>query len=182
MNKEEIRSEALKKRQTFSEEQQLEKSETIIAKLEALDVFKQAEVILVYFSHHKEVHTQDFIAKWLDSKTILLPRLTEGNTFMVHPISSLDELEENRFGIPEPAVSELDAPRPDLIILPGVAFDRKGNRIGMGSGYYDRFLADKKDIPRIALAYSQQVLDSVPRKSYDEPVDVIITEDEVIRC
>ena len=52
----------------------------------------------------------------------------------------------------------------------------------MGKGYYDRFLADKEDIPKVALAYSEQILDSVSKESYDKPVDWIITEDEVIRC
>lgn len=182
MDKAEIRSQALKKRKALTSEEQKEKSEDIIEQLEKLDVFKNAEVILVYYSHHGEVRTQDFMAKWLDKKQFLLPKLTEGDTFLVQPLSSLDELEENRYGIPEPAVSELEAPRPELIIVPGVAFDRKGNRIGMGNGYYDRFLADKKDIPTVALAYGQQILDSVPQKPYDEPVDYIITEDEVIRC
>ena len=182
MDKATIRSEALKKRKAMSPALQKEKSEKIIARLEALDVFKAAEVVLCYFSHHNEVRTQEFMTKWLGQKQFLLPKLTEGDTFMVRPVASLDTLEENRFGIPEPAVSEVEAPRPDLVVLPGVAFDRNGNRIGMGSGYYDRFLEDKKDVPRVALAYSEQVLDEVPKEPYDEAVDVIVTEDEVIRC
>ncbi|MBN2307143.1 5-formyltetrahydrofolate cyclo-ligase [Candidatus Peregrinibacteria bacterium] len=182
MDKDEIRSSALKKRKALSSEKQEEKSEKIISRLEALDVFKQAEVVLIYYSHHGEVRTQELMARWIGRKQFLLPRLTEGDTFLVQPVSSLETLEENRFGIPEPAVSEVEAPRPDLIVVPGVAFDRDGNRIGMGSGYYDRFLEDKKDVPKVALAYSEQVLDEVPKEPYDEPVDYIITEDEVIRC
>jgi len=182
MDKAEIRSEALKKRKALPSEVQKERSEKIIERLEELDEFKSAEVILVYYSHHGEVRTQEFMARWIDKKQFLLPKLTEGDTFLVQPVSSLAELKENRYGIPEPAVSEVEAPRPDLVIIPGVAFDRDGNRIGMGSGYYDRFLEDKKDIPKVALAYSQQVLDAVPKESYDEPVDWIITEDEAIRC
>ena len=162
--------------------EQESESSAIQAQLEKLTIFTKAEAILCYYSHHGEVRTQELMTKWLNKKTFLLPKLTEGNTFLVQPITSLDTLEENRFGIPEPVISELEAPRPELIIVPGVAFDRKGNRIGMGSGYYDRYLADKEDIPKIALAYSQQILDELPKEPYDKPVDYIITKDEVIRC
>jgi len=128
------------------------------------------------------VETHDFIKKWIDRKSILLPRLSDDNSFIVLPVTSLKEMEPNKFGIPEPIISNMTDIEPELILLPGVAFDREGNRIGMGKGYYDRFLAHKKGVPRVALSYSEQVLESVPKEPYDVAVDWIITEDELIRC
>ena len=182
MKKSEIRSKILKKRTVLTGKQQESLSKRILRRLEGLEVFKRAKVILLYFSHHGEVQTNDFIKKWDSRKKFMLPRLQEGDTFLALSFSSADELEKNHFGIPEPRATKQKQPNPDLIIVPGVAFDRRGNRIGMGKGYYDRFLAKKKGIPRVALAYSEQVLDSIPKEPYDESVDWIITEDEAIRC
>lgn len=182
MNKTEIRASVLQRRKNLSNAEHIERSKKIIRQLEILDLFKEAKVVLSYYSHNGEVRTQEFMERWLGKKIFLLPRLRVNSNFIALPFSSLDELEKNRFGIPEPLPSETKVPKPELIIVPGVAFDRRGNRIGMGKGYYDRFLEDKKDIPTIALAYSEQVLDELPKDPYDIPIDTIITENEVIRC
>ncbi len=177
-----IRAEAIKKRKALTQKEQRTKSKKIIKHLESIRLFKDAKSILCYYSHNDEVETHDFIKKWIDRKSILLPRLVDDSSFIALPVTSINKMEPNEFGIPEPLMSEMTDIEPELIILPGVAFDRVGNRIGMGKGYYDRFLADKKGVARLALAYSEQVLDSIPQKPYDESVDWIITEDELIRC
>lgn len=182
MDKVEIRRLAIEKRNALNETDRKTKSFEIGKILESLELFQNAKTVLFYYSHNSEVGTLGLMKKWIEEKQLLLPRLTSDDSFLALPVSSLDELDLNRYGIPEPAVKGDEIPKPDIIIIPGVAFDRKGNRIGMGSGYYDRFLADKQDIPRIALAYSTQILDSVPQDPYDEPVDMIVTENEVIRC
>jgi 5-formyltetrahydrofolate cyclo-ligase len=123
--------------------------------------------------------------KWMSRKNFYLPRLIPGDNFLPLPVTYIDELEKNSYGIFEPKMPSGTAdlnPKLDLIIMPGVAFDQTGSRVGMGKGYYDHFLADKKGIPRIGLAYSEQVLAHVPRNTYDEPVDMIVTEKGVIRC
>jgi len=184
MDKTEIRKIALRKRQALSAEEQTSLSRKIIGNLEAFERFREAKAVLLYYSHQSEVRTHDFIQKWLNHKELLLPRLSEGNTFVALPFFSLDELKKNRFGIPEPPMTRCQEPPtvPDLIIVPGVAFDRKGNRIGMGMGYYDRFLEGMETIPKIGLAYSQQILDALPKDPYDIPINFLITENEVIRC
>lgn len=185
MDKVEIRRLALEKRNSLSEADRKTKSFGIGKLLESLELFQNAETVLFYYSHNSEVDTLSLIRKWMQEKSFFLPRLTPDDSFLALPVSSLDELELNRYGIPEPPMPSTEAdksPKLDLIIMPGVAFDRKGNRIGMGKGYYDRFLAGQKGVPKVALAYSEQVLDSVPKEPYDEPVDMIITENEVIRC
>jgi len=185
MDKAEIRQTILRKRSALSLIDHNEKDTRIQKELEFLSIFRKAKNILIYFSFNSEVDTHQLIIKWMKKKNFFLPRLIPGDTFLAAPISSLEELEINSFGIHEPkagtARDEANQPL-DLIIMPGVAFDLTGSRIGMGKGYYDHFLADKKSVPRIGLAYSEQVLAHVPRNTYDVPVDMIITEKGVIRC
>jgi len=182
MKKEDIRNRMLKKRQALSESEIKEKSQAIQKKLEGEEEFKQAKTILFYHSHKKEVMTPSLIQRSLKNKTIYLPILKAGNQFDLGECESLSELKPNVFQIPEPTKALKEAPPLDLIIIPGVAFDLFGNRIGMGKGYYDRFLAKNKSATRIAIAFEEQILDQIPKGPYDENVELIITEKRVIRC
>jgi 5-formyltetrahydrofolate cyclo-ligase len=99
-------------------------------------------------------------------------------------IRSLEDLEEGRRGLwePDPACAEpVAASELDLVLVPGLAFDRRGWRIGFGAGLYDRFLAGV-DAPRLGLAFSLQIQPSLPVEPHDEPVDWIVTEGETIAC
>jgi len=116
------------------------------------------------------------MAEWDLGKALYLPKLTDEFSFKA---IKYGELSSNQYGIPEPSGEE--ATSLDLILVPGVAFDRQGNRIGMGKGYYDRFLAKQKNVLKIGLAFSEQILASIPKEPYDEIVDLIITDEEVIR-
>jgi 5-formyltetrahydrofolate cyclo-ligase len=104
-------------------------------------------------------------------------------------IMSLDNLVESDYGILEPSIKEphIDPNELDLIVVPGVAFDKQGGRVGYGAGFYDRYFnkISKDNIERIiklALAYEFQTLDKVPMNDQDIPVDCIITENEFISC
>lgn len=185
MDKKRIRKAVLKNRSSLSSVERREKDSLISKHLESLPLFQKVTNILIYFSFNDEVGTHKIIEKWMKRKNFFLPRLVSGGTFLALPFASFENLEPNSFGIFEPKLPlEKDESKTklDLIILPGVAFDRKGNRIGMGKGYYDRFLVSQKGVPLVALAYSEQILDQLPCKPYDEPVDMIVTEKEVIRC
>ena len=177
MDKETLRKKALENRNQISEAKRREKSKAIIEKLEGLEEFSQAEKVLAYYSFGSEVETKEVLEKWAEEKQLYLPKLNEDSSFQALPYGPL---KENRYGIPEPAEGK-PAEKLDLIILPGVAFDRNGGRLGMGKGYYDRFLADMKGVLKIALAFQEQVLDSVPLSTYDENVNLIITDCEIIR-
>ena len=100
-------------------------------------------------------------------------------------INTLDGLKKNKFGILEPADTSkiFNKEDIDLVIMPGVAFDRSGNRVGYGGGYYDKFLCEmSSDIPTIALAYNIQILKELPSEKHDIKVDMVITEKETIKC
>lgn len=184
MEKAEVRDLALKKRNALTEADRREMSIKIAEQLESQAIFKDAQSILFYYSVQSEVSTLDLLSRWAERKFLFLPRLVEGFTFLPLPFSSIDELEPNKFGIPEPTImaDTEESPKLDLIIVPGVAFDRAGNRIGMGKGYYDRFLKQYDSVPKMALAYSEQVLDVLPKEPYDKPINWIVTESEVIQC
>ena len=177
MDKESVRKKALGKRNEISEEDLKRKSRSIIAKLETLNEFIQAFRVLAYYSHGNEVQTLEALEHWSAEKQLFLPKLNEDSSFIALPHG---ELKPNRYGIPEP-VSGSEPEELDLIIVPGVAFDKSGGRLGMGKGYYDRFLSSHKGVLRVALAFHEQILASIPQKPYDESVDIIVTDREIIR-
>ncbi len=183
MNKSELRNQALRTRESISPDEKGQKSIQIAQRLEKTQLFKEAERVLFYYSQRYEVQTLELMEKYLETKTLYLPKLTSSSSFIPIRFKSFEELKPGAFGIMEPDQEGGDEEmKLDLIIVPGVAFDRNGGRIGMGKGYYDRFLETKKEVSKVALAFSEQVLEEVPKEPYDENVDMIITEKEIIRC
>jgi 5-formyltetrahydrofolate cyclo-ligase len=139
--------------------------------------FQQAKVVGAYFAFGSEVKTDLIIeqSKML-SKKIVLPRVEE-EKITFYELSSSKCLIRGSFGIMEPLpiqrVSKID-----LIIVPGVAFDKKGYRLGYGKGYYDRLLTSKRTFS-IGLAYSFQLLENLPHDTYDKRLDAIVSEDGI---
>ncbi len=183
MTKEEIRGQSLGLRNQMTQEDVDQKSEAILKRLEDLDVFQSAQSILFYVSVNNEVQTIPFIKKYLKEKKIYLPRLISDNQFEAVFCDDYSALKKNKFGILEPENTSIQKKISlDLILIPGVAFDQQGNRIGMGKGYYDRFLVAHKNSRKMALAYEKQILDQLPKDLYDEPVDMIVTEQRIVDC
>jgi 5-formyltetrahydrofolate cyclo-ligase len=139
--------------------------------------FKSAQVVGAYYAFGSEVKTDLILekAKALGKK-VALPSV-EGTSLTFYELSSGKYLVKGRFGIMEPLpYGPVD--RMDLLVVPGIAFDNKGYRLGYGKGYYDKFLA-KKSIFSIGLAYSFQLLESLPRGKYDKKLDAIATEEGI---
>jgi 5-formyltetrahydrofolate cyclo-ligase len=160
-------------------------SATIISRLETLPLFQRAQVIQTYVALRHEVNTHDLIQSLLrNGKSVALPKVARGNDLDQYFIKDFSELQAGAFGIFEPRADSrrlATAAQFDLVIVPGLAFDRSGQRLGAGKGYYDRFLAQVK-APKIALAFSFQVVEKIPVAAHDQPVDMIVTEQEVISC
>lgn len=145
--------------------------------------------IMSYMSYKNEFPTHKLNKKILENDWQLVLPYTDSN-FNIIPciIESYDSLVESPLGIPEPVPAlckKADIKDIDIIIMPGVAFDLNGNRIGFGKGCYDRFLADPDADPArrpalIALAYEMQLTQNVPAEPTDIPCDMIITEDRII--
>ena len=106
----------------------------------------------------------------------------QGDDLVLRPYAGPDSLHKGAYDIWEPSVdtSATDAPRPDLIIVPGIAFDRQLNRLGRGRGYYDRLLSDLT-LPCIGLAFAFQLFDHIPVDAHDRRMTAVVTDTEVIR-
>lgn len=173
MDKKELRANIKLLKKQHTKEQLLEQSELILAKLERHPDFRNASIVMLYSALPDEVQTQAFLEKWRHEKKIILPTVVGDDIIPV-------ELAENTgfavgdFNILEPQNKPYTGGY-DLIVVPGVAFDRNGNRIGRGRGYYDRFLCKHLDVKRIGICFDFQLVDKVPTEPNDIRMDEVIS-------
>lgn len=186
MSKVELRREFRRQRSALPPELVEGWSAAIVSRLTVLDEFLRAEAIHCYASSLPgEVRTDQLMARSLSArKQVICPRVRAHGQLEHREVAELSHLVESTFGLREPH-PELAAPvdliAAELIVVPGVAFTADGRRLGMGGGYYDRFLSEVS-VPIVGLAYEMQIVDSLPHSAHDQPVDMIITELRVIRC
>lgn len=177
-----LRTECLQRRRSMSGERASGLSRRIAGRALELEEVAAAAAIHTYVGClSNEVSTLGLISALFDlGKRIVVPVVgMPGQPLQHAEIGSLDELEPGPLGILQPpAGSEL--PTVDAAIVPAVACDRKGNRLGMGGGYYDRMLRPLR-VPAVALIYEELVVDSVPVESHDTPVDIVLTEGNIYR-
>ncbi len=182
--KESIRKRILTRRNREPQYLGRKKSQRIKKRLFSLKEFKKAHTILFYYSKGSEVGTREMMEEALrKGKRVLLPRVRRREIDLGEVKDLKKDVEKGSFGIPEPKeTSKKTTPREiDLVILPGIAFDLKGRRIGYGKGYYDRFLKKfPRTIPLIGLAYDFQIVNHLPGERYDRRVGKIITETRII--
>ena len=148
--------------------------------------FEAARTIFLYASMPDEVQLDALMEHCLSlGKTVCLPQITGPGTMEAAALPSMDALVTGKFGIRtiDPACCQvLDARTIDLIIVPGAAFDAAGRRLGLGAGYYDRFMAERApQASRIALTFDCQLVDEVPVESHDQTVDLVITETKLLK-
>ena len=186
LKKKYIRKEILSIRNNMNQ-QEKQKSDTLIKEsfLES-DYYKNSKNIFIYISYSSEIDTKDIINTALnEGKSVFVPRTVFQTKVMdAVRIKSLDNLKKDKYGILEPSEDEpyLNPDDLDLIVVPGVAFDREGGRTGYGAGYYDRYFKKlNKKISKVALAYDFQIINNVPMNNEDVRVDCIITEKEIIK-
>jgi len=178
LTKKQIRSKILLKLNAQKEEDRKQKSERIKEKLLKTSFFKKAKKVMFYIALSGEVNTQDMIeeARKL-GKTIAVP-ICKKDRMTLRPcvLDSNTKLEKGPYGVSEPSIKRfLHLEDLDLVIVPGVAFDKKGNRLGRGKGFYDRFLNRlPKDTASLGLAFDFQILPSLPATKHDVTVDRII--------
>lgn len=145
--------------------------------VEALEAFRRASTVLLYWSMEDEVQTHDFVNRWYKEKRVLLP-CVDGDDLRLRQYTGPECLKAGeQFGIGEPTGPEytnLDSV--ELIIVPGVAFDRTGNRMGRGRGFYDRLLKSTPNAYKVGVAFDFQVVDSVPVEEFDVKMDKVIVE------
>lgn len=155
-------------------------SDKILENLEQTEVFRNASCMAIYHAIPGEVQTSAFIEKWYTEKTILLP-VIEGDDLRLLPYTGSQSLKAGIFGILEPTPDNrtIQEEEIDLIVIPGVAFDRERNRMGRGKGYYDRLLSTLQ-APKVGICFGFQLLPVIPVEPFDKKMDWVITEQEII--
>ena len=182
MDKKALRKMMIERRDTLSDRFRSNAESAIIDSLIKLDVIHEKKFITSFVSFKGEVEMRGINTYILNQKaTLLLPRIVKGQPEMTfHQVDDLDTLIRNDYGILEPDPKRhpiMAYGKIDLVLTPGVAFDKKGYRLGYGGGYYDRFFSQiTKAIPKIGIAYEIQVLDQLPVQAYDMPISELITE------
>ncbi len=184
MNKKNLREIIINKRDNEPKEERHNKSLKIIKKLINLDIYQSSKIILCYSNIKSEVETLGIIQNALkQDKIIALPKVINDTEIAFYKINSLNDLKPGYQGILEPSSDQLDYSliKDALMIVPGTVFDTKGNRLGYGKGYYDRFIAKYKPKYTIGLAYEIQLSDEIIPDKFDQKIDIVITEDKVYR-
>ena len=182
MEKTELRTLMRKKRSSLSDKEINEKSKEIEKKLFSLDKFLSAKTVMIYMSAFGEVRTDAIIERLIsDKKKVVVPIThTDTETLTLSYINSMDDFTKGAYGIREPSsINECNVSDIDAILVPGIAFDVKGNRIGFGKGYYDKLLSESEAI-KIALCYDFQIVQEIDADEHDIPMDMIITEERII--
>ena len=155
-------------------EERRRKSLSVWEKVERDEVFQQAETVLAYWSMDDEVYTHDFVNKWAGSKTLLLP-CVKGDELELRYFDGEERLQPGEgYAIPEP-VGELftDWGKIDLILVPGVAFDKSGNRLGRGKGYYDKVLK-QTGAYKLGVCFDFHLVERVPVEPHDVKMDRVV--------
>lgn len=180
--KQQIREQAHANRN--AQENKDELSRQIVARCMALPEYQRAKTVLFYIDVRSEVRTRNDLTNALSGgKKIVVPYCVEGELELFH-LENNDELAIGMYKILEPkaelrtvAAKKVDVREIDLIIVPGVAFDRRGGRTGHGKGYYDKMLEHARlDTPLIALAFECQMFDEIPMQEHDIFMDKVVTE------
>lgn len=154
--------------------EKLRKSLSVWEAVERDEVFQQAETVLAYWSMDDEVYTHDFVKRWAGSKTLLLP-CVKGDELELRYFDGEERLQPGEgYAIPEP-VGELftDWGKIDLILVPGVAFDKSGNRLGRGKGYYDKVLK-QTGAYKLGVCFDFQLVERVPVEPHDVKMDRVV--------
>lgn len=181
-----IRETVRKRRDSMTAADVETKSKEIAEKLMALEEYRKAKAVMFYAAKGNEVQTREMIkAAIKEGKKVLLPVTNmEKKEIEAAVIEHYDrDLKKGAYGIMEPKEkSDVNEKLIDAVVLPGVAFDRQGHRLGYGLGYYDKLLRRLTNAAKIGLAYDFQIVDKLPRESHDERMGLIVTESSVIRC
>ena len=175
MNKKELRAMIRAQKRAMTPEEIDNRSKKLCELFLQSDAYKNAKTIYGYLPYNQEVRTVPMLEQALrDGKKVAVPKCY-GDEMRFIWMEDLSQVEKGYAGIPEPIA---DGPIADdetaLVLMPGMAFDREGHRIGYGGGFYDKFLAQEPDHPTLALCYDFQVLPHLETEEFDIPVDCVL--------
>ena len=183
--KAELRAALLEARRRIPRAEREALSAAICGRAEGLPAYRAAGTVHAYVGVASEVRTLPLLEDaWGAGKRVVCPRIGSDGRLEGRQVRSPEDLVEGPRGLlePDPETSPVvSAEEIDLVVVPGIGFDRRGGRLGFGGGYYDRFLATT-GASRLGLAFSLQIVDGIPQGPGDEPVHWIVTEREIIEC
>lgn len=175
MDKRALRAQIRQHKQAMTEQQITEKSEKLAALLAQSPLYAAAKTLYGYLPYNQEVRTVPMLEQALrDGKRVAVPKVYGEEMRFIY-LEDLSQVEKGYAGIPEPVA---DGPVADdkqaLVLMPGLAFDKKGNRMGYGGGFYDKFLQQEPTHPTVALCYDFQMVEAIPTQPHDVPVDLVL--------
>ena len=175
MNKKELRASVRALKRAMTEEEIVAKSEKLGELFVASEAYKQAKTIYGYMPYNQEVRTVAMLEQALkDGKRVAIPKCY-GDEMRFIFMDDLSKVEKGYANIPEPIVDEPIADdETALVLMPGMAFDPQGHRIGYGGGFYDKFLAQEPNHPTLALCHDFQMFEKLETEEFDIPVDTVL--------
>ena len=175
MDKKTLRSQIRQQKRAMTQAQIEEKSAALAQKFFASKLYREADTIYGYLPYNQEVRTVPMLEQaLLDGKRVAVPKVY-GEEMRFIFMSDLTKVEKGYAGIPEPGCDEPVAEDPAaLVLMPGLAFDPQGHRIGYGGGFYDKFLEQEPNHPTLALCYDFQMLPALETEEHDIPVDCVL--------
>ncbi len=175
-----LRKEFLTKRAAISPEERDRISHELIKKFLATEIYRETKILMAYASMPDEIQLNELFATCFSDKKILaIPLIVGKGEMRAVEVPNLDSLEIGAFKIPTVKKNLrrfIEPAQIDCIIVPGAAFDIEGNRLGLGGGYYDRFLPQAVNAKKIALAFDFQLVKKLPTEDHDAKIDAVITE------
>lgn len=175
MNKQELRQAIRARKRAMTEEDILRRSEILAEKFARSNAYRAAKTIYGYLPYNQEVRTVPMLRRALEEgKRVAVPKVYGDDMKFIY-LDDLSQVTKGYAGIPEPvADGPVAQDETALVLMPGLAFDRAGHRIGYGGGFYDKFLAREPHHPTVALCYDFQVMDRLETEEFDIPVDLVI--------
>lgn len=175
MDKTSLRKKIREQKRAMTEAEIVERSEKLGVLFVSSELYRNAQTIYAYLPYNQEVRTVPMLERAMkDGKRVAVPKVY-GEEMKFLYITDLNRVEKGYAGIPEPIGDEPVAQDPTaLVLMPGLAFDREGHRIGYGGGFYDKFLSAEPGHPTVALCYEFQMVERIPTEEFDIPVDQVI--------
>ncbi len=175
MDKKMLRAQIREKKRAMNEAQIEDLSKALAAKFYKTEQYKNAKTLYGYLPYNQEVRTVPILEQALaDGKAVAVPKVI-GEQMVFILMKDLTKVEKGYAGIPEPVADGPLAKDPEaLVLMPGLAFDPQGHRIGYGGGFYDRFLEEEPNHPTVALCYAFQMLPELKTEEHDIPVDLVL--------
>ena len=177
MDKKSLRRAIGEKKRAMTAREIEARSQILAEKLFETAEYRRAGSLYAYLSFNQEVRTAPIVARaWADGKRVAVPKVIDGELVFIW-LENFDALGEGYFGISEPKENgPVATDEAALMLMPGLAFDRRGRRLGYGGGYYDRYLQAHPHHPTIALCYDFQLVDALVAEAHDVPVDAVISD------